>query len=173
MKPHQFFLTTQRLGFGKWQATDSVNAIKLWGDPEVTRYIDARGKLSDEQALERLHTELANEKKYGVQYWPLFLLDTNEFIGCCGTRPYYGDESIYNFGFHICPQFWRKGYTYEAAVAALSYISNSIGLKHMTAGHHPENVVSRHLLLKLGFQYVRDELYPPTGLLHPLYEKWL
>lgn len=173
MQQDRYFLTTSRLGFSKWQPGDTANAIKLWGDPEVTKYIDARGKLTDEQALERLYIELAIEKKYGVQYWPLFLLDTSVFIGCCGTRPYYGDESIYSFGFHICPEYWRNGYTYEAAVAALAYIKEVICMKYMTAGHHPDNVVSRHLLLKLGFRHIRNELYPPTGLEHPLYERWL
>lgn len=173
MPSSSYFLKTTRLGFSKWQVGDTANAIKLWGDPEVTKYIDARPRLTDKQAMERLYIELANEQKYGVQYWPLFLLQTGEFIGCCGTRPYYGDDSIYNFGFHICPEFWRKGYTYEAAIAALAYIKDVVGLKYMTAGHHPENLVSRHLLLKLGFRHVRDEIYPPTGLAHPLYEKWL
>ena len=37
------------------------------------------------------------------------------------------------------------------------------------AGHHPANHGSRAVRAKLGFTYAFDELYPPTGLLHPGY----
>ena len=38
------------------------------------------------------------------------------------------------------------------------------------AGHRPDNHGSRRTLGRLGFAYVYDELYPPTGLMHPGYE---
>jgi RimJ/RimL family protein N-acetyltransferase len=37
------------------------------------------------------------------------------------------------------------------------------------AGHHPANEPSRRVLIKSGFRYTHDELYPPTGLKHPSY----
>nr|NIV34793.1 hypothetical protein [Anaerolineae bacterium] len=37
------------------------------------------------------------------------------------------------------------------------------------AGHNPKNTASQHLLGKLGFRYTHEELYEPTGLMHPCY----
>lgn len=37
------------------------------------------------------------------------------------------------------------------------------------AGHNPKNIASAALLKKLGFKYIYDEFYPPTGLYHPSY----
>ena len=37
-------------------------------------------------------------------------------------------------------------------------------------GHHPHNAASQKVLLKLGFQYLSDRFYEPTGLYHPSYE---
>ena len=38
------------------------------------------------------------------------------------------------------------------------------------AGHNPKNTASCYVLEKLGFQYIGDEYYEPTGLYHPSYE---
>lgn len=43
-------------------------------------------------------------------------------------------------------------------------------VKALIAGHHPENKASANLLSKLGFKYIGDKYYEPTGLYHPSYE---
>src|SRR5262249_30084596 len=40
-----FFLTTERIGFRTWTAEDLPLALALWGDPQVTKPIDARTTL--------------------------------------------------------------------------------------------------------------------------------
>jgi RimJ/RimL family protein N-acetyltransferase len=97
-----YFLKSKRLGFRKWNDEDDEYAFKLWGDYHVTKLIDSRGKLNEEDVRERLSKEIDSQKKYGVQYWPVFLLETGEFVGCCGLRPYDIDNGIYEIGFHIC-----------------------------------------------------------------------
>jgi len=62
--------------------------LGLWGDPRVTRYIDARGKLPVEAVQDRLALEIASLQENGVQYWPFFRQSTGEHVGCCGLRPY-------------------------------------------------------------------------------------
>jgi hypothetical protein len=42
-------------------------------------------------------------------------------------------------------------------------------VRALFAGHNPANQASRELLARLGFRYTHDELYPPTGLMHPSY----
>ena len=39
----------------------------------------------------------------------------------------------------------------------------------LSGSHNPGNQASRHLLETLGFRYTHDELYEPTGLMHPSY----
>ncbi len=53
-KSEKYFLKTSRLGFRQWREDDLSNAIGLWGDYEVTKYFDARGKLSHDEVQERL-----------------------------------------------------------------------------------------------------------------------
>ena len=82
--------------------------FNLWGDLEVTKFIDARGKLTREDVKQLLSKEIECDKQFNVQYWPIFLLNTNEHIGCCGLRPYDLAERIYEIGAHILPQHWKK-----------------------------------------------------------------
>jgi RimJ/RimL family protein N-acetyltransferase len=165
----KYFLISDRLGFRHWQEADFDLALTLWGDEQVTRLIDVRGQLTAEQVRERLAREISNHEQYGVQYWPIFLLQGDEFVGCCGLRPYDLPSQVYELGFHIRSSCWRRGYAYEAASAVIDYAFDHLGARGLFAGHNPQNEASQQLLLKLGFRYTHDEFYPPTGLNHPSY----
>ena len=165
----KYFLKSNRLGFRLWHQDDLDIATELWGDYEVTKFFDARAKWSPDQVRERLDKEIRTEKEYGVQYWPIFLIDTNGHIGCCGLRPYDMPQGIYEIGFHIRSNHWRRGYAREAAMTVIDYAFNTLAVNGLFAGHNPRNSVSQHLLQQLGFRFTHYEYYPPTGLDHPSY----
>lgn len=129
--------------------------------------ICASGRFSTEDIADRLAKEIENDAKYGVQYWPFFWLLTSELIGCCGLRP--RADGQYEIGFHLRPKFWRQGYAAEAAGAVIEYAFTVMRAERLMAGHNPKNIASKKVLAKLGFSYLRDEFYEPTGLYHPLY----
>lgn len=164
-----YLLKTDRLGFRKWKEDDLKLAMELWGDFEVTKLIDARGELNEEQVKQKLDDQIKMEKEFGIQYFPIFLLENEEFVGCCGLRPYDLEKDIYEIGFHINQKFWRQGFASEAAKAMIDYAFKNLNAKELFAGHNPKNEGSKNLLTKLGFTYTHDELYEPTGLNHPSY----
>ena len=169
MKP-PFFLYTPRLGFRHWSDLDRALAMGLWGDPEVTRLFGGPFSASDIEG--RLTREINHQESLGVQYWPIFLLDSGEFVGCCGLRPYASAEpggTVYELGFHLRPEFWGRGLALEAAHAVVDHAFDTLSATSLFAGHHPDNAASARLLKKLGFRYDHDEFYPPTGLNHPSY----
>ena len=168
-KGEKYFLKTARLGFRLWCEDDLAIAQELWGDYEVTKYFDARGTWSRDEIQERLAKEIMTAKKHSVQYWPIFLIETNGHVGCCGLRPYDRPRRVYEIGFHICSNHWRRGYAREAAVAVIHYAFDILNVYGVFAGHNPHNHASRKLLKQLGFRYTHDEYYPPTGLNHPSY----
>ena len=168
-KSEPYFIKTSRLGFRKWREDDLGIALELWGDYEVTKFFDARAKWSPKEVQARLAHEIKCQEEYGVQYWPIFLLETNAHMGCCGLRPYDLSRQIYEIGFHIRSSQWQRGYAREAALAVIEHAFNMIKAKALFAGHNPKNTVSQHLLKQLGFRYTHDAYYPPTGLNHPSY----
>lgn len=162
-----YFLKTRRLGFGHWSADDLPLALGLWGDAQVTRFIG--GPFSRAQVQEKLGREATSLREYGVQYWPVFLLSNGAHVGCTGLRPYKPAEKIYALGFHLRPAYWGQGFAFEAASAAIAWAFGTLGAQVLFAGHHPANEASRAVLKKLGFRFTHEQLYAPTGLMHPSY----
>ncbi len=163
-------MKTEHIGFSYWTKADLELAIQLWGEEEVTRYICATGKFTEQDIKNRLMTEVNNGEQYRVQYWPIFDLMSSELIGCCGLRPFKSEQQIYEIGFHLRKKYWGQGYAYEAASVVIKYAFTTLNAVKLYAGHHPENIRSRKLLTRLGFQYIGDNFYEPTGLYHPSYE---
>jgi RimJ/RimL family protein N-acetyltransferase len=170
-RPGDYFLKTVRLGFRCWSMDDLPLALKLWSDPETTHLIG--GPFLPVEITSRLRKEIDTMSVWKVQYWPLFFLSTGEHVGCGGLRPYKPphktDDGVYELGFHLLPAFWGLGLPVEAGRGIITYAFESLGVKALFAGHHPANAASRRVLEKLGFAFTHEELYPPTGLLHPSY----
>jgi RimJ/RimL family protein N-acetyltransferase len=143
-------------------------AEQLWGNACVTQYICASGTFSRTDIVVRLNKEIDNDKEHHVQYWPIFKLESGDFIGFCGMRP-HGRETC-ELGFHVRPEFWGHGYATEAAGAVIEYAFSNLKVRRLFAGHNPKNAASKRVLAKLGFTYAGDEFYAPTGLYHPSYE---
>ncbi len=160
---------TKRLYTRQWDKADLKSAIKLWSDPRVMQFIDVRERLTDEDIEKKLMDQIQLDKEFKVQYWALVLKEKNQIIGCCGLRPYVAGKHIYELGFHLIPEFWGNGYATEAALGTIDYAFKKLHVQKLFAGHHPENIASKYLLKKLGFQYVKNELYQPTGLMHLSY----
>lgn len=164
-----YFLKSPRLGFRLWSMTDLPFALRLWGDPEVTRLFG--GPFSPQQVHGKLAREIETMRDHKVQYWPVFFLADGEFVGCCGLRPYKIEDQIYELGFHFLPGHWGRGLASEAAQAAIPYAFDSLDVKGLFAGHHPDNGASKRVLEKLGFHFTHEGIYPPTGQLAVCY--WL
>ena len=164
-----YWLKTQRIDFSLWTAEDLPLAELLWGDPAVSHYICAAGCFSQAEIQNRLYLEIENYKRYNIQYFPIFDLGSSALIGCCGLRPYEGRTDCCELGFHLRPSYWGQGLAFEAASAIINNAFSQLGVSELRAGHHPDNHPSRCLLQKLGFEYLCDQFYPPTGLLHPSY----
>jgi [ribosomal protein S5]-alanine N-acetyltransferase len=161
------FLTSERLGFRNWTAADLPLALELWTDAKVTGLIG--GPFSPAAVQARLAQEIEQAKEFGVQYWPVFLLEDGRHAGCAGLRPYRAEQKIYELGIHLRPAFWGQGYAEELARCLIAYAFDRLDLAALFAGHHPSNAGSRRLLEKLGFTYTGDQHYIPTGLMHPTY----
>jgi ribosomal-protein-alanine N-acetyltransferase len=84
-------------------------------------------------------------------------------MGVFGSR---GHE----LGFHLLKAKWGRGYAFEAARGVVRHGFEKLQLRMLRAGHHPDHVNSKKILLKLGFQFVDEVFYKPTGLMHPTYK---
>ena len=116
VSPESYFLKSARLGFRCWTKEDLPLARELWADIEVTRFFG--GPFSEEEVRKRLEREIARMDAHQFQYWPMHLLADNEYVGCCGLRPYRSQDGIPELGFHLRPKYWGRGLAVEAARAS-------------------------------------------------------
>jgi ribosomal-protein-alanine N-acetyltransferase len=163
----EYFLASERLGFRAWRKEDLPLAMELWTDVRVTTLLG--GPYTPDWIRGRLECEMAAQLEFGMQYWPIFLLADGRHVGVCGLRLWRIEEKTPELGYHLRPEFWRQGLAVEAGRAAIEYGFGRLGAKAIFSGHHPENVASRKVLLKLGFRYTGDEMFPETGILEPTY----
>jgi len=165
----KYFIESERIGFSVWNKENEQQANLLWGNKEVTKYISATGKMTEKEILERLDKEVDTYSKYMIQYFPVYVKENTEFIGCCGLRPYKKEKKIAEVGAHLLPEYWGEGYAKEACMRIIKYAFETLSFETIFAGHNPNNLESAKLLKKLGFVYSHDEYYAPTGLKHPSY----
>ena len=144
-------------------------ATMLWGDPEVTKFLVSTGIMTPKEVRERLDQEMTNYRFHRIQYWPIFMKSSGEFVGCCGLRPHGEDSYVLEMGVHLVKDQWQKGIATEAFKTIIRYAFDQLHVISLFAGHNPRNLVSARLIKGLGFIYVNDEFYPSTGLMHPSY----
>jgi len=79
------------------------------------------------------------------------------------------EKNIFEVGNYILPEFWGKGLGTEALKRVVEYAISDLKVSNISAGHNPKNEASKKVLTKVGFNYIGDEYYEPTGLMHPSY----
>ena len=155
---------TERLVFRCWRDDDLALAMALWGDPRVSALVG--GPFAESQVRDRLALEIETQRVHGFQYWPIST-HAGDAVGCCGLKP--RSAGVHELGFYLRPDAWGNSYAVEAGRSVIAH-AFTLPIDALFAGHHPDNDASRRTLAKLGFRYMFDELYPPTGLMHPGYE---
>jgi hypothetical protein len=64
---------------------------------------------------QRLALEIETHLSWGVQYWPLFLRETGEHIGCRGFHVRDQPQGVWELGCHLRREFWSQSFGREAA----------------------------------------------------------
>ena len=65
----------------------------------------------------------------------------------------------------ICRHPWEI----QGCTKIIEYAFDILKVSAIFVGHNPNNIASAYLIKKLGFTYLEDSYYPPTGLYHPSY----
>jgi RimJ/RimL family protein N-acetyltransferase len=73
-------------------------------------------------------------------------------IGICGLIKRDSLEDV-DIGFAFLPEYWGRGYAYEAASAVMAYGGSVLGLKRIVAITSVDNDSSARLLEKLGLRF--------------------
>ena len=146
-------IETPRLKIRWLEVDDATFIYTLVNDPVWIRYIGDKNVSNLEDAKTYIETgplEMYRNLGFGLNH--VSLKGDGTPIGICGLlkRETLDDVEI---GFAFLPEFRRQGYAFEAATAVLEYGRIKLGISRIVAILTPDNLASRKLLCKLGFEF--------------------
>lgn len=153
-------LETERLRLRPLTTDDAPFTLTLLNEPSFLRYIGDKKVRNVEDARQYLLTgPIASYKQNGFGLLLVVLKDSDTPIGMCGLlkREDLPDPDI---GFAYVPDFWRKGFAFEAATAVMNDARERLKHDRILAIVNPDNVASIKLLERLGlrFERVKDDV---------------
>lgn len=146
-------LHTERLHLRKMKVSDSPCLLKIWSDPEVTKFMNIGNFTDENQAKDmiKLLDEFSLDNK-AIRF-SIIEMESNEIIGSCGFNSLDFENEKAEIGYDIARAFWGSGYASEAISALLDYAFSTLKLNRIEAKVEPENVNSVKVLRKLNFMF--------------------
>lgn len=148
-------LETGRLVLRRLTLDDAEFILRLVNEPAWLRYIGDKHVRTLEDARNYLRTgPLDMYERFGFGMFLVELKDSGTPIGACGLlkRDTLPDPDI---GYAFLPEFWGKGYAFEAADAVLKYGHREHRLPRILAITSPDNERSIKVLNGCGMHFKR------------------
>ena len=143
-------LKTERLWLRQATQKDAEAIFAVFSDPKVTQFHNLVTFTRLDEAIEVIERRKKGfESGRGIR-WGIGRKLDNALIGSCGFT-WDREANAAEVGYELASQFWRQGIMSEALRAILQYGFDR-GVEFVMASIMLENVASRRLLEKLGFQ---------------------
>ena len=149
-------INTDRLSLRKISSDDVENIFNIFSNDLVTEYYNfgTFTELSQAEKIVETNNYYYSNPEKGFRWGISLSSDPLKLIGSCGyhaTNPTFHSMEI---GYELNPDYWNKGYAYEAVRAMISYCYKNnfpFELNRITALTDLESERSINLLSKLGF----------------------
>ena len=149
-------LGTERLILREFTVEDAEFILALLNEPSFLRYIGDKKVRELEDARQYiLNGPVASYERNGFGLYLVELRESHTPMGMCGLiqREELPDPDI---GFAFLPEFWSKGFAFEAATAVLQDARERLRLERILAITSLDNEASIGLLQRLGFTFERE-----------------
>ena len=146
-------LQTERTIIREICVDDLEELYKMYDDELIRKFLEPLYEYEEE----KLFTEKYIENMYGLYgygLWVVFDKESGELIGRVGIeiRTIDGEDKN-ELGYSIKREYRNKGYAFETCQAVLKYAMNILDMEEIFCVTHDDNLISRHLSEKLGFEF--------------------
>ena len=144
-------IETARLLMRPFEATDVDALHALWVLPDVRRYLWDDVVIERDTAVAVIEASRISFAERGYGLCCLQRRDTAGLVGFCGLRDYdeLGGATRPELFYGLAPDYWRRGYAFEASAAVLRFGFEECGLDRIDGGVDPPNERSRRVLERL------------------------
>ncbi|MDF5756994.1 GNAT family N-acetyltransferase [Spongiactinospora sp. TRM90649] len=150
-------LSTERLQVRVPRPDDLGFFVRMFADPEVTRYI-ARGETWSEQRVrEQLDRKIAAQRERGHTLYTVERRSDGRPVGDCGLAPW--ENGQIEIGWRFAREHWGNGLAREAAQAVFAHARDELGISRLVCLVQEPNVASWRIAEGLGFRLDRTETW--------------
>lgn len=159
-------LETARMIAERLVLSHEAEIATLLGDPRVGATLG--GVSTRAETAERLAGNIAHWERHGFGIWLWRDRASGAFVARGGPQGVVvgGGEEV-EVGWAVVPERWGEGLATELAQASIGVAFDQLGLDSVVAFTLPDNIASRRVMEKAGFQYERDVVH--ADLPHVLY----
>lgn len=153
----RILVETERLILRELEFIDEIDLFEMDSDPEVHLFIENNPVKSIEEITKVIEMLKKQYKENGIARWAVIDKLTNECVGWSGLK--YFNQSLnnhnnfYELGYRFKKKHWGKGYATESSTAILDYGFANLNVDKFFAITDPQNVNSKKVLYKLGFDF--------------------
>lgn len=149
---------TERLSAERLEQDHLEFIHRMNKDDQVMAYLG--GKRSREQTLEYMEHNLAHWDKYGYSIWILRENATGILVGRGGLRNTVMDQKDeVEVAYGLLPEYWNRGLATEFLKAVVDIGLSQLGLSGLVCVANPDNLASRRVMEKAGFEFERELVY--------------
>lgn len=132
--------------------SDADDWYRILSDPRVNEFTSTpEMSLSEVEGL--IDAFEANFRAGAQIRWAFAEPDTGKMIGDLGYNVFFVRDQRAEVGYHLTPEYWRRGLMTAALSAVIDYGFSTLDLNKIEAGVNTRNERSSGLLRKLGFQW--------------------
>lgn len=144
---------TPRLQLRELVPDDAEFVFRLVNEPSFLANIGDKGvKNLDDARHFILEGPWTRQQKPGYGQFLIELKEDRTPIGVCGLL-YREALGMTDVGLALLPEFWKRGYAFEAASAVMEYGRSKLGLDRIVGLTSQENLPSIKVLEKLGMTF--------------------
>ncbi|EMI5492050.1 GNAT family N-acetyltransferase [Providencia stuartii] len=157
-------LETPRLRLRGWTEQDKPAFFKMNSSTEVMRYFPSvLDKAQSDHLMSQIMARFDSQGGWGL--WAVELKLTGELIGFVGLnipRYLFPFSPCTEIGWRLRAEYWRQGYTTEAAQVVIKFAFEQLKLKELVAFTAVSNTPSEAVMKKLGMHKDAEHFNHPA-----------
>jgi ribosomal-protein-alanine N-acetyltransferase len=157
-------IKTERLHLKRLESSDTARVLEIMNQPSIYTIVSIVPRNHTERCAfaQNWVNRSIQSDGYHKAGWGIFLTSSGQLIGDIALHPtlehHHGEV-----GYWLDEAFHQQGLMYEALKAVMHYAETHTGYTHLMAACALDNVASKHLLLKAGFQLLSESYNVPLA----------
>ncbi|MDQ3927596.1 MAG: GNAT family N-acetyltransferase [Chloroflexota bacterium] len=145
-------LETERLLLRAYTLEDAEDVFAWTSDPQMPIFTDWEPHTTVEDSREMIRKRVLRGADGRAASFAIVLKEEAKVIGNITVMRQWRHGSM-GMGYDIARAYWNRGYATEAALCAIRYCFDALGMNRVEAMCYPENEASLRVMLKTGMAY--------------------